>query len=245
MKNRDFITVSKQIANITKSLTLTKSLMVSTLIVGEPHIGKKSLVHNLFPNSIYVDASDEALLAKTLETNSEVVIYNFQNIKNIDRLDFANKRIVAISDNLTIGELLEMKFAFIYTMPSLSHRSDDVALLVKHFIDSIKKELDIDGEIELDISKVDISNNIKSLKAYVYKQVLLSSLSEEDMDSILYDYLYEKIDGNNAYREYLGLYEIPLIRAGLDRYKSQLKLSSILGLNRNTLRKKIHEYDID
>ena len=81
-------------------------------------------------------------------------------------------------------------------MPSLSHRSDDVALLVKHFIDSIKKELDIDGEIEIDISKVDISNNIKSLKAYVYKQVLLSSLSEEDMDSILYDYLYEKIDGN-------------------------------------------------
>ncbi len=245
MKNRDFITVSKQISNITKSLTLTKSLMVSTLIVGEPHIGKKSLIYNLFPNSVYVDANDDALLSKALETNSEIVIYNFQNIKNLDRLEFANKRVIAISDNQTIGELLEMKFAFIYTMPNLSSRADDIPLLVRHFSDNIKRELDIDREYELDISKVDISNNIKSLKAYVYKQVLLSSLSEDDMSGILYEYLYERIDGNNAYREYLGLYEIPLIRAGLDRYKSQLKLSSILGLNRNTLRKKIHEYDIN
>ncbi|HIP61765.1 MAG TPA: Fis family transcriptional regulator, partial [Sulfurovum sp.] len=58
-------------------------------------------------------------------------------------------------------------------------------------------------------------------------------------------YLSKHIDGNNAYRDYLGIYERPLIRAGLKKFKSQLKLSSILGLNRNTLRKKIHEHNID
>ena len=41
------------------------------------------------------------------------------------------------------------------------------------------------------------------------------------------------------YLNLVYLYEVPLIRAGLTKYKSQLQLSDKLGLNRNTLRKKI------
>jgi len=62
---------------------------------------------------------------------------------------------------------------------------------------------------------------------------------------ILFDYLYSKVEGKNAYREHLSLYEKPLIEAGLKKFKSQLKLSEVLGINRNTLRKKIHEHNID
>jgi DNA-binding protein Fis len=40
----------------------------------------------------------------------------------------------------------------------------------------------------------------------------------------------------------LHLYEVPLIRAGIKKFKSQLQLSDKLGLNRNTLRKKITEH---
>ncbi|TNF45412.1 MAG: Fis family transcriptional regulator, partial [Epsilonproteobacteria bacterium] len=46
-------------------------------------------------------------------------------------------------------------------------------------------------------------------------------------------------------REHLGLYEKPLIEAGLKKFGSQLQLSQVLGINRNTLRKKIHEHNID
>jgi len=53
------------------------------------------------------------------------------------------------------------------------------------------------------------------------------------------------LGGNNAYRENLPIFERPLIEAGLKRYRSQLRLSSILGLNRNTLRKKINELGIN
>ncbi len=53
------------------------------------------------------------------------------------------------------------------------------------------------------------------------------------------------LDGNNAYRENLPIFERPLIEAGLKKYRSQLRLSSILGLNRNTLRKKINELGIN
>ena len=44
---------------------------------------------------------------------------------------------------------------------------------------------------------------------------------------------------NSDYRNLIYLYETPLIRAGLKKFKSQLQLSDKLGLNRNTLRKKI------
>ena len=56
MKPVHFLSNSPQIDNIVKGLTLTKSLFVSSLLVGEKHIGKKTLIKSLFPNSIYIDA---------------------------------------------------------------------------------------------------------------------------------------------------------------------------------------------
>ena len=54
-------------------------------------------------------------------------------------------------------------------------------------------------------------------------------------------YLETRIGSNNDYRKFLYLYEVPLIRAGLRKFGSQLQLAERLGLNRNTLRKKIAE----
>jgi DNA-binding protein Fis len=57
--------------------------------------------------------------------------------------------------------------------------------------------------------------------------------------------MLENLNGNNEYKEHLNLYEEPLIEAGLKKFGSQLQLSQVLGINRNTLRKKIHEHNID
>jgi DNA-binding protein Fis len=56
---------------------------------------------------------------------------------------------------------------------------------------------------------------------------------------IMENYLAPKLGSNSDYRKFLYLYETPIIRAGLKKFKSQLQLSDRLGLNRNTLRKKI------
>jgi len=48
MKTVQFLSNSIQVKNIIKGLTLSKSLFVSILIVGEPHTGKKSLVRTLY-----------------------------------------------------------------------------------------------------------------------------------------------------------------------------------------------------
>jgi len=244
MKTVQFLTNSDKITKITKSLTLTKPLYVSSLLMGERYTGKKTLIKKLFPNSLYVNAQNEQELYAALDANTELIIYNFDNVKNIETLNFENKRILAISNNTKDVQRVSKIFAFIYEMPTLQER-EDLNFLISHFQKSIQKKLMIEKEIELSVEKLDLTQNIKSLKASIYKQLIMKTFTKEDIHTFLYDYLLDEIDGNNAYREHLGLYEEPLIMAGLKKYKSQLKLAGVLGLNRNTLRKKIQEYDIN
>jgi DNA-binding protein Fis len=70
---------------------------------------------------------------------------------------------------------------------------------------------------------------------------LLQEINEKEIMEIMENFLYEKLGSNSDYRKFLPLYEAPLIRAGLKKFKSQLQLADKLGLNRNTLRKKITE----
>jgi len=244
MKPVYFLSNSPKINNIVKGFTLTRSLFVSSLLIGERYTGKKSLVKMLFPNTIEVDASNKEELLFALEKHDEIIIYNFEKLTNFEDIDFENRRIIAIANRIENSKKIEKKFAFIYHMPSLKER-EDLELLIEYFQDKIQKELMLDYPIDLDINLLDLSNNIKSLKASIYKKLITKTLSSDEIEEILFEYLYEHIDGNNAYRENLGLFERPLIQAGLKKYKSQLKLSSILGLNRNTLRKKIQEHELD
>lgn len=244
MKPVQFLSNSPQIDNIVKGFTLTKSLFVSSLLVGENHTGKKTLIKMLFPHTNYVDASNSEELHLALEKYDEIVIYNFDKLVNFENLNFENKRIVAIANHIENSVKIENKFAFIYHMPNLKQRRD-IALLSEYFQKKIQKELMLPEPIELDSSKFDLSENIKSLKASIYKQLMHKTLDTPDIEEILFEYLFDNIKGNNAYRDCLHLYERPLIKAGLEKYKSQLKLSNILGLNRNTLRKKIQEHGLD
>ncbi len=244
MKTVQFLSSSPQIAKITKALSLTRSLFVSSLLVGEEHTGKKTLMKTLYPNTTYVDASQEEELFTALQNNNELIIYNFEHIKDIESLDFEHKRIVAISNSTKNRGKLTKFFAFIYEMPTIQNR-EDLNELIDYFQEKILKELMLENSIKLDKSNLDLSLNLKSLKASISKQLILKSVKEQEIKQLLYDYLYQEIEGNNAYREHLGLFEEPLLKAGLSKYKSQLKLAGILGLNRNTLRKKLQEYELN
>ena len=244
MKPVHFLSNSTQIDNIVKGFTLTKSLFVSSLLLGEEYTGKKTLIQAIFPNSHYIDANNKEELLSALESYDELIIYNFEKVLDLESLNFENKRIVAIANHIENRSKIEKKFAFIYQMPSLKER-EDLEELIEYFQEKIQKELMLEKEVTLNIKQLDLSQNIRSLKASIYKQLMNRTLSSDEIESILFEYLLENIDGNNAYREHLYLFEKPLIEAGLQKYKSQLKLSNILGLNRNTLRKKIQEHGLD
>lgn len=240
-----FLTHSTQIQNIIKGFNLTKPLFVSSILVGDLHTGKKSLVRYLFPAAHYADGSDQKSVEQLLENHNELVIINFEKLSNIEALDFDNKRIIAIANYIGNEKVIDSLFAFIYHMPSLEERPEDIELLAQHFIKEVKSNLMIEGDILIDPEKLDISANIHSLKRSLYQQAFKYTCDEEDIQEILHQYLLENMEGNNDYKAYLPLYEKPLIEAGLKKFGSQLKLSAILGINRNTLRKKIYELNID
>lgn len=245
MKTVQFLSKSIVVESIVKGLTLTRSLFVSSILVGEKYTGKKTLIKDIFPNSVFVDANDATELESVLDLHDKVVIYNFEAIKNLENLNLANKQIIAIANKLTNTKLIENLFAFIYTMPPLSQREEDIKVLTSYYSTLIKDELMVKTIPDIDLSKLDLSQNNKSLKASIYKAIITKTLNKDDIENLFYSYLLEHIKGDNAYRENLPLFEKPLIKAGLKKYKSQLKLSGVLGLNRNTLRKKIHELNLD
>jgi len=245
MDKINFFSHSPLVDGIVKGLTLSKSLFVSTIIYGEPHSGKLTLVRSFFPKSYIVDANNLERLKQALESHDELIIYNFEVIQSVDMLGLENKRIIAIANYETPPPSIEMHFAFIYRMPPLRERIEDVYYFLEMFLKEFKNDLMIEESVKIDIDHLDLSQNFKSLKISLHRELIKKTLSAQDIEEILYDYLYKNLEGKNGYREYLVLYEKPLIEAGLKKFKSQLKLSEILGVNRNTLRKKIHEHDID
>ena len=232
---------NQKIQKIKSALLSSKNLFVSSLVYGEKYTGKKTIIKELFNDFIWVDGSDFKKLQQTLKENNFIVITNFEKINNLDSLNFENKNIVAIYNKINLNENLEKKFAFFYHIPSLSQR-DDLKSIIEYFLNEAKKVFEIDEEIVLKKEDLDLTQNFKSLKKSIYKLVLYNNISKNELDSILYRYFLNNFDGINLYKDFLKIFEKPLIQAGLKIYKSQLKLSEILGINRNTLRKKINEY---
>ena len=241
-----FFTTSDKIQHIIKSFNLTKTLYVSSIIIGDAHTGKKSLARYLFPNAPMVSGENQSEVKKTLQNYDEIIISDFEKLSNQSDLDFTNKRIIATANYLGNPTLIDELFAFIYTMPSLQERPDDVEFLHDKFSrEALKTFMPDKTNIDLNAIPINLSTNSKSLKQSIYFYIAKQAITIDDISDILYEHFYTHFDGYDNYRKHLSLFEKPLIEAGLKKFGSQLKLAQILGINRNTLRKKIHEHKID
>ena len=241
-----FFTNSEQVQSIVKGFNLTKTLFVSSIIIGEPNIGKKSLARSLFPEAPLVSGANQAEVESALQEFDELIITDFEKLRNQETLDLDNKRIIATANYVGNKQTIDNLFAFIYTMPSLKERHEDTIYIRDLFIKEARTNLMLeDMTFDRDNIQLNLSNNSKTLKKSIYQYLINHSMGEKDIQGAIYHYILTHLEGNNAYKEYLGLYEKPLIEAGLKKYGSQLQLSQVLGINRNTLRKKIHEHRID
>ncbi|MCD6654814.1 MAG: Fis family transcriptional regulator [Sulfurovum sp.] len=241
-----FYTKCEQIQNIIKGLNLTRTLFVSSIVLGEAHTGKKTLVRTLFPDITTVSGSNQKEVESALEEHDELIITDFEKLNNQNKFQFDNKRVIAIANHTGNQETIDKLFAFIYILPSLRDRLEDARYMTSLFFQEACTVLMKDEHsLSLENITMDLSCNNQSLKKSVYEQVMYHNMQPKEIEQIVYTYLLEHLAGNNAYKEYLGLYEKPLIEAGLQKFRSQLQLSQVLGINRNTLRKKIYEYRID
>jgi len=241
-----FFTTSDKIQHIIKSFNLTKTLFVSSIIIGEAYTGKKTLARYLFPDAFLVSGEDQNAVESALENHDELIISDFEKLSNPNQLNFDNKRIIATANYMGNASLIDDLFAFIYMMPTLIERPDDIEYLKILFVKEACSTLMIEeGKVDMANLPVNLSMNTKSLKKSLYLSLLKLSMGKKEIEDVMYQYLYKTLEGNDGYREHLGLFEKPLIQAGLDKFGSQLQLSKVLGINRNTLRKKIHEQHID
>lgn len=245
-KMEQFFTNSEQIQNIIKGFNLTKTLFVSSIIIGEPNIGKKSLARYLFPNAPLVSGKNQVEVEKLLTEVDELIITDFERLSNQESLNFDNKRIIATANYMGNQQIIDNIFAFIYTLPSLKERPDDTDYLRNLFVKEAQSTLMIEeNTISIADIPINLSDNSKTMKKTIYTYLIKHSMNNKDIQEAIYYYILENLSGNNGYKEHIELYEKPLIEAGLRKYGSQLQLSQILGINRNTLRKKIHEHRID
>ena len=239
-----FIAKSMQLQNIVKSLNLTKRFYVSSLIVGEAESGKKTIARYILPDAVMVNGENLHDVLDALMVYDEIIIYNFSKLSNFSLLNFDNKRIIATGLYQPKDKMVDELFGYIYTLPPLRERPEDAKELTKLFFDEAKEVLSMDTETIPDLEELDLSQNCKSLQKSVYKSLILSQMEADDIAKLMYNFFLKNLHGNNDYKEFLPLFEKPMIEAGLHLYKSQLKLASILGINRNTLRKKANEYGL-
>ncbi len=242
----NFLTASSASAEAFKTANLLKGLSVNAMIYGEPSTGKLTLARYILPNAPIVNGNNLDELLNALETNSALILHRLDDIANlkrlVDKVQQTKTRIIATGGFRYTPQQLEELFAIQFTIPPLRERIEDITVLSSLFLDEAKK---IFGKNDFMLPKdfsADVSENALSLRRQIYLNYLLSNASEANVLEITENYLLDRLGGNNDYRQFLHLFEVPLIRAGIKRFKSQLQLSDRLGLNRNTLRKKITEH---
>ena len=242
----NFITSSEASLQAKKTATLLKTLNVNAIIIGPSGIGKKSLASYILPNALVYDASNFDALLTALDSSNEIIISNIHLSPNQERLVEAIKksgvRVIATALNHNLSSEIEELCSIKIELPPLSERPEDVDALIKLFLEEAEELFGGNKEsYSWKNMTPDLSQNGDSLRRQVMITYLFQDIKDRDLMELLENYLYEKLGSNNDYKKFLYLYEVPLIRSGLKKYKSQLKLSEKLGLNRNTLRKKISE----
>jgi len=241
----NFIGKSNASLEALKTANLLKGLPINAFIFGQSGTGKKNLANYILPNAPVIDASRYEELEGAFSSHTSLIISDFDKIPNYDNfklmLDKYDVRIIALASSVFNADVIDQFFGIKVSLPPLTERPEDVQLLADNFLEEAKSLLGVQNSIEIDSSKIDLVHNAHSIRRYVYMQVQLQDINESELMNIMEGFLKERMGGNSDYRNFLYLYEAPLINAGLEKFKTQLQLADKLGLNRNTLRKKIAE----
>jgi two-component system nitrogen regulation response regulator GlnG len=160
-------------------------------------------------------------------------------------------------------------------LPPLRERRRDIPLLVEHFLAKHAQDLGDRGVAPDALDRLvghDWPGNVRELENIVQRAMVMatsgvilpehlpigpvSAAASVAVDATLEEIIERKLlecvrglrahDGANLYDLMIGLVEKPLLRAVLrETGGNQVRAAQILGINRNTLRKKLTEHGID
>jgi len=241
----NYIAISKNSKEILNSAHLLQSVEVSALISGEAGVGKKSLSKYILPKvpiykakNLQQDISDNVINLQ----NSSIIIDKIENITNIELLinwvNENNIRIIATTLKDDLNNKLADLFSITIELPPLKDREEDVKYLTNKFSKEASKTLDVE-QIPPSKLMINISNNAHSLRKSIYFSHLFETIGEDEILMFMENYMYSNMKGEDSYKDFLHLLEVPILRAASKKYKSQVQMAKHLGLNRITLRKKL------
>jgi len=244
----NFIANSRASKEVLKSANILRSIDINALIQGEAGVGKTLLAKYIL-NAPIVDADTNIdNIIHLLSQNSKLIIKNFDLIQHIDLFEKNLKkfktRIIATTKKNIIDKISDRFFSLRINIPPLRDRKEDIYPLAKKFLNEAELNFNKKSSIKLSVLDFSLKENCYSLKFDIYKAFFEEFFDDRDLLQFLQKLFEKKIGTKNDYRKNLYLYEIPLIKAGMAKFKSQLKISEEFGINRNTLRKKILEYNI-
>ncbi|MCG3655540.1 helix-turn-helix domain-containing protein [Aliarcobacter butzleri] len=237
--------ISKEILNSAK---LLQSVEVNALILGENGVGKKSLAKYILPNSKIYEA--KALQKDIIDNiltlqNESIIIDRVNEITNIDIfINWIEKnqiRVIATSKASNLNQKLKDLFIITLEIPPLKNRIEDTKALINKFSQEASSILEMPL---VSSSKLitNISNNTHSLRKSIYFSYLFETIGENEILTFLEKYLSENLSKNSSYKDLLYIFEVPLLKAAIKKYKSQVQVAKHLDLNRITLRKKLEVY---
>lgn len=158
------------------------------------------------------------------------------------------------------------------TLPALRDRADDIPALARHFLTLATQEglprRQLSDDAAALLMRQPWRGNVRELRNFIYRLALLSredvvdantltpmladipqgdvSGGEEGLEQAVHAWLGQhKPDAGTVYDQALAAFERPLFEAVLrETHGNQLRAAQVLGINRNTLRKRLGELGI-
>jgi len=214
-----FIAKSEYLKKIKNIAQMASEMHLSIYIFGEKGVGKTFLANYIAKNS----------------NIKPIILENFDKNPNFD---IKEKFIIATGEKELNKDILKKFFSLEIYLKPLRERKEDINHFIEYFLDNAKKELKIKKEIK--IKSPDISENLNSLKRQIYKKLLFSDSKDEILNNLKEIYLNE----HKSYEEELQDFEKTLFSAMREKYKTKLKISENLKINRVTLTKKMKALNV-
>ncbi len=221
-----FLAKSEYLQKIKNIADMARDLNLNVYIWGEKGVGKSFLAKYIAPN---------AIINPKTPTINPVIIENFDNLNNMPE---KTSIIIATGSKPLDKTIFNKFFDLDIELKPLKDHPEDIENFIEFFSEKAKEELKINKKTT--IQNPDISENLNSLKRQIYKNLLFSNNKYDILKELENYYLKE----HSTYEDELKDFEKTLFSAMKKRYKSKLKISEHLKINRVTLTKKMKELDV-